>query len=192
MRMKRNISGKVLFLGLSLAILFLIRMPSYAQQEPIPSFDSLHLESWSPRNDFRPFRQLGNNGSASFGFNEEFIWGYMQSKGVACSGCSTNSPAIPIAAIQSYLTVLAQHRVHSAREIVPERYMNDASHYALAATVFKEYQKRNFTLILSLAWPVYHAPGKCFGFAEADAVFDRAAYDYSAAVARLVLYLRGL
>ncbi len=172
--------------------LFFISTGSYAQQAPIPSFDSLHLDVWSPRNDFRLIRQLGSNGSASFGFNEEFILGYIKSKGVACSGCATNSPAIPFAAIQSYLTVLARYRVHSAREIVPERYINDVSQYALAATVFKEYQKRNFTLILALAWPVDHPLGKCFGFAETGDTFDTAAYEYGVAVARLLLYLRGL
>ena len=159
-------------------------------KRPFPHSTRYILKAWSPKNDFRPIRQLGNNGSASFGFNEEFIWGYMQSKGVACSGCSTNSPAIPIAAIQSYLTVLAQHGVHSAREIVPERYVNDASHYALAATVFKEYQKRNFNVILALAGRWIMRRESAWALPRVDLV-DHAAYDYSVAAARLLLYLGG-
>jgi hypothetical protein len=191
MGMKQMILGRILSVGLCLSIVSSICIPTSAQQSSIPAFEALHLDAWTPKNDFRSIRQLSNNGSASFGFNEEFIWGFMQSKGVTCSGCATNSPAIPLAVVQSYLTVLAQHGVRSAREIVPERYLSEASNYALAATVFKQYQKHNFILILGLSWPVEHAPGKCFGFAE-DATFDRAAYDYSVGAARLILYLRGL
>jgi len=68
----------------------------------------------------------------------------------------------------------------------------DPELYQRPRSTRRSYQKRNFTLIIALAWPTDGAPGKCFGFAEPDALFDHSAYDYSVAVARLLLYLRGL
>jgi hypothetical protein len=194
-KMKQKTRCRFSFIGRStllvIAILFTEYLPTSAQKSPIPLFDALHLGSWTPKNDFRPIQNLGSNGSASFGFNEAFIWGYIQSQGTVCSDCSTNSPAVPLPAIQSYLSVLAQSGIHVARDIVPERYVSDPSKYPLAATVLKEYQNRNFTTIVSLAWPVADLLGRCFGTGGTSTVFDHAAYNYSAAAAKFLLYMKG-
>lgn len=156
----------------------------------VPSFESLGLATWQPVNDLRPVRRLEGTPPASVGFNEEFIWGYLQSQGVTCSDCSTNSPPVPLDVARSYLDLLSQNGVRTAREIVPERYLADASKYALFETILREYQQRNFTLILTLAWPVTGPQAECFGFDGDNAMFDRRAYEFSASIAGLLLHLQ--
>ena len=172
-----------------LTLVFLFMSGSEAGEGAVPAYGDLHLESWSPRNNFRPIRNLQTGGKASFGFNEEFIWGYLQSRGVGCTDCASNSPAIPLDVAKSYLDVLNRHDVQIAREIVPERFVADPANDRWIEEVLKEYEKRKFTVVLALAWPVAHSPGKCFGFARPDREFDHFAYNYSAAIARLILSL---
>ena len=164
-----------------------------AAGQSLSSYESLHLEKWTPKSSVRPVQNLAKNGGASFGFNEPLIWRYMQSKGIACADCPTNSlqPAtLPV--IQSYLDVLSKSGVRVAREIAPERYLSDPANYGLVETVIKEYQKRGFTLVLTVGWPTAHFMGKCLGFGGDDRMLDHAAYEYSSTIARLLIHLQSL
>ena len=178
----RAVLFAILALGLGLSL-------SRASEQGVPSFNSLHLEKWSPRNDFRPVRDLRVKGATLIGFNEEFIWGYMQSSGVRCDDCATNSPPVSLEVARSYLDLLSEKGVRIAREIVPERYIAEPSNDSLVEAVLKEYQKHDLTLIVALAWPTTEPNNKCFGFEGSDRDFDRTAYDNSAAIARLLLSL---
>ncbi len=106
------------------------------------------------------------DGVAAVGFNEEFIWGYLQSQGVACSDCATNSPPVPLKVAESYLDTLSQNGVRVAREIVPERFVATPANDAAFETILNEYQRRKFTIVFTLAWPVAGAHGECYGFAR--------------------------
>ena len=162
---------------------------SRSRDGSVPALESLHLEAWTPSNEFRRVRRLEDTPPTALGFNEQFIWGYLQARGVACSDCAGNSPPIPLMVAESYLDGLSQNGVRVAREIVPERYFADPSNHAAIGTIVKEYQRRRFTLVFTVGWPVEGRHGECFGFAGGGEGFDRAAYDYSSAAARLLLDL---
>ena len=98
---------------------------------------------------------------------------------------------MPLKVAESYLDALSQNGVRVAREIVPERFVATPANDAAFETILKEYQRRKFTIVFTLAWPVAGAHGECYGFASDGEGFDHAAYDYSAAIARLLLELRG-
>ncbi len=170
--------------------LFFAFVAADAEEATVPDFASLHLETWSPQNNLRPIKNLRTDGGAAVGFNEELIWGYMQSAGVVCRDCPGNSPPVKLEAADNYLEVLSKNDIRIMRELIPERYVADASKYAFFEPILKEYERRDFALIFTLNWPVARARAPCFGFDGDGATFDRVAYEYSASIAGLLLYLR--
>lgn len=163
---------------------------THAEGRSIPSFETLNLQAWSPRNDFRPIADLGAGNGSAFGFNEGFIRGYLLAQGVKCDDCAGNAPPIALEVAESYLNLLKTHGVSVARDIVSERFLEDQTTYTLIKTVLKEYQSRDFTLVLVIGRPTARPMGRCDGFAGDNAAADRTAYVYSAAIAQLILYLR--
>ena len=189
--MERSSWPFVIAVGAALAFGFLFANDcAFAAEQTVPSFESLRLEAWSPQNDFRPIRNLRTDGHVSIGFNEEFIWGVMQSSGMTCRDCATNSPPVLSETARAYLDVLSTNDVKIAREAVPERFISNPNGYGPFEEILKEYQQRNFTVVIVLVWPVAGPQPQCYGFGGADATLDRAAYDYSASMARLILHMR--
>ncbi|OGG56266.1 hypothetical protein A2680_00600, partial [Candidatus Kaiserbacteria bacterium RIFCSPHIGHO2_01_FULL_55_37] len=88
----------------------------------------------------------------SFGMNDLFVIGNIMQYGFS-GVLPPNSHAIPLSTTRSYLDSLAQSGVRSSREIVATDALADSSMYAPAGDVIKEYQARNFTLIIALGGP---------------------------------------
>ncbi|MBK8201017.1 MAG: hypothetical protein IPK68_01375 [Bdellovibrionales bacterium] len=115
--------------------------------------------------DFNPssLQSFGQNNEkiASVGFNEEFILGYGLSMGYVCplwggtsiSHCNNYIP-MPLSRIQSYLDALVRMNIKVHREIVPVKYFSDPANLKYIVTVFREFQKRDMTLIFVPGNPI--------------------------------------
>ena len=125
------------------------------------------------------------------GFNETFLAGYAQIKGLTVP--EKNTPPITLATIQAYLASLAKNNVHAFRDVMDMSVMNDPSFNQSAVEVVKAYQAQNFNVIFTYGGVNPYAPAgsvyNCFIPGD-DAIWDQMSTKMANSVAQFFAFLK--